>query len=310
MMDDLLKRNWIGWLTCLAERVNPWLDAKNGLSLASYYWCIAQAEYFTDVMFKDVQNLRAIYPALLNHAINHFSAKDVLRFLQRRITIRFDGDLKTVLKHRVEGVCVKHWIDDNSIKMYDKQGVVLRIETTINQPRPWKVWRRATRNGKRVMAWIPMRKAVVDIRRRVEVSRAANERYLEALAVVGESLPAHKILDPVSKRIIHNGRPYRPLHPVAPQDSDIFQLMSRGEFLLCHFRNKDLRACLYPETRSHTDADRTISARVSRILRLLRAHALIAKVSKSNSYRLTSKGNILMSVASRLRHTNALQLAA
>jgi len=138
----------------------------------------------------------------------------------------------------VEGARIKHWIDENSIKVYDKQGVVLRIETTINQPRPWKAWRRATRKGKRVMAWVPMRKAVADVRRRVEVSRAANERYLEALSVVGETLPAHKILDPVSRRVIRKGRSYRPLRPVDPRDVQVFQAISRGEFFLRDFRNK------------------------------------------------------------------------
>jgi len=83
-----------------------------------------------------------------------------------------------------------------------------------------------------------MRKAVADVRRRVEVSRAANERYLEALSVVGETLPAHKILDPVSRRVIRKGRSYRPLRPVDPRDVQVFQAISRGEFLLRDFRNK------------------------------------------------------------------------
>ena len=35
---------------------------------------------------------------------------------------------------------VKHWLNDNSQKLYDK-GSVLRSETTINEPKDFRVWR-------------------------------------------------------------------------------------------------------------------------------------------------------------------------
>jgi hypothetical protein len=222
MMDSLIERKWIRWLDILAKRCNPWLDPSNGLDLRGYYWSIREGEYSTDVLFKSPHNLREIYPALLHHAIHHFSAKEVLRFLQRRLNIRSTGELKSELTSRIEGVRIKHWVNENSIKMYDKQGCVLRIETTINNPRRWNIRREVTRKGKQVMAWVPMRKGVSDIRRRVTISRTANERYLEALSVVGEQLPACRVLDPVSKRLLCDGRPYRALRPISPEDSIIF----------------------------------------------------------------------------------------
>jgi hypothetical protein len=95
-----------------------------------------------------------------------------------------------------------------------------------------KVRRMVTRQGKRLMAWTRMRKGIVDIRRRVEVSRAANERYLEALAIVGDPSPSHRLLDPISKQVIVDGRTFRPLRPIAPEDSEIFRHILRGEFAL------------------------------------------------------------------------------
>jgi hypothetical protein len=83
---------------------------------------------------------------------------------------------------REEGLRVKHWVEENSIKMYDKHGSVLRIETTVNNARRFKVRRMTVRGGVRGLRWIPMRLAVSDLGRRVEVSRAANQRDLEALA--------------------------------------------------------------------------------------------------------------------------------
>jgi hypothetical protein len=47
--------------------------------------------------------------------------------------------------------------------------------------------------GRKTKGWIPMRKSVADIYRRVEVSRQANTRYLEALSVMGDQRPSRLI---------------------------------------------------------------------------------------------------------------------
>jgi hypothetical protein len=308
MMERLIPRKWAPWLNHLAKGVNPWLAPQHKLDFRSYYWSIRESEYSTDVIFKDAASLAAIYPALIAHAIHNFSAKDVLRFLQRRLTVLFKGEARTDLKTRVEGTRIKHWVDENSIKMYDKQGCVLRIETTINNPRRWRVWRRTTRKGKRCRAWIQMRRGLADIPRRAKLCRDANNRYLEALSVVGVMLPSHKVLDPISKRLTRDGRSYRPLHPVSPEDSTLFRIISRGEFLLHDFRNKHLREQLYPHADKSRVSRRQASARISRLLCLLRVHGLIAKVSKSHSYRITERGHNTMAMALKLRETNVLEL--
>src|SRR5262249_36191726 len=97
------------------------------------------SEYATDVLFHNPESLARIYPALIDHAVAHFHCRDVLRFLGRRINSRFSGEIVSNVKHRVEGVHIKHWVEENSIKMYDKAGSVLRIETTINNPQRFKV---------------------------------------------------------------------------------------------------------------------------------------------------------------------------
>ena len=310
MMDSLVERKWIRWLDHFAKKCNPWLNASNGVDLRGYYWSIREGEFSTDVLFKDSESLKQIYPRLLNHAIHNFSAKEVLRFLQRHFNRRSTGEVKSDLTARIEGVRIKHWVDENSIKMYDKQGCVLRIETTINNPRRWNIRRKATRKGQRVMEWVPMRKGVADIRRRAEISRAANERYLEALSVVGEQSSACKLLDPVSKRIVRNGRQYRALRPISPEDSTIFRMISQGEFLLHHFRNKDLRLILFPRYEGNALQRHQLSARISRTLRLLRAHGLIAKISRTHSYRITSNGHAIMAASNEIRGSCVLASAA
>lgn len=310
IMDQLVERKWAGWLQSWARQVNPLINPKTGLSLRSYYWTMSQGEYATDILFKDAASLKEIYPILIRHAISNFGCEDILRFLGRRISARFNGEIKTELKRRKEGVRIKHWIEENWIKMYDKVGSVLRIETTINNPRRFKVYRRAVRKGQHVMAWLPMRKGVVDIRRRVELSRAANERYLEALSVVGETQPSYKLLDPVSKRIVRDGQPYRPIHPISPEDSKLLAAVMHGEFLLQGFRNADLRARLESSAEQNSISHRKAAARITRKLRLLRAHGLIRKVSRTQYYRLSEKGQLVASTSLTFRDKELAVLKA
>ena len=183
----------------------------------------------------------------------------MLRFLGRRINGRFEGEIRSHMGSRVEGVRIKHWVEENSIKMYDKAGSVLRIETTINNTRRYKVRRRVTRHGQKQMTWVKMRKGVVDIRRRVEVCQGAYARYLDALAVVGDATPSHRVLDPVSQPVISGKRRFRALQPISPNDSQLFQQILSGENLLQGFRNCDLRLALFPDLESDPDNRRRAS---------------------------------------------------
>jgi hypothetical protein len=149
-----------------------------------------------------------------------------------------------------------------------------------------------------------MRKGVVDIRRRVEVCRGANARYLDALAVVGDSTPSHRVLDPVSQPVITDKRRFRALHPISPADSQLFQQILSGENLLQGFRNRDLRQALFPQLEADPDNRRRASGRITRSLQLLRSHELIYRVPKTNYYRVNKKGQTVMMTALQFRITD------
>lgn len=307
MLRSLEVRKWQRLLGALARRINPLVAA---FDLRPYYWSLRESEYATDVMFRDAAALQRIYPALVDHAIKGFSCQDVLRFLGRKTNTRFTGEVSTRLLKRIEGLRVKHWVEENSIKMYDKQGSVLRIETTINNVRRFKVRRMTVRKGVRCMMWIPMRKGLADLVRRVDVSRAANERYLEALAVVDVPAPAAALLDAVDRRVVRDGRPYRALRPVSRQEAKVFETVLDGRFLLQGFRNRDLRKRLAQGRQEDVQQARRTSARITRTLRLLRAHRLIRKVSGTRYYRVTSTGHRVMTAALKLRDADIAKLVA
>jgi hypothetical protein len=306
LMDELTTRDWSHFLNELARKVNPWLNPKRKIVLRPYYWTARQTEYATDIMFDNKESLGAIFPELIRYAIEELNTEDVLRFLSRNKRSHFQGEVRSTLERRGEGLRVRHWVRENSIKMYNKAGNVLRIETTINNPKRFKV-RRHTKSGAR---WMSMRKGIVDLRRRVDVSNGANERYLKALAAVGETTPSHKLFDSVSQRVEHNQTKHRPLRPIAPEEALVFKAIMKGEHHLQGFRNEDIRKQLYPQSEGDLDSRRKASSRITRFLRLLRAHRLIYRVPTTNYYRITNKGHNIMGTALRFRETDLALLAA
>jgi len=307
LMDRFNKRKWLRLLSVLAQRLNPLILPGQNLSLRNYYWSIWEGEYASDVMFKDATALQSVYPALIDHAIKNFGPDDVLRFFGH--TRRFTRNVDTRLKTRPEGVRIKHWVGPNSIKMYDKHGSVLRIEVTINNPRQFKVRRLTTLHGKRFMGSVSLRKGVADIPRRVQICGAAIARYLEALSVVGETCPSHRLLDAVSKPVLQAGHRFRPLHPISPQESELFRIICRGEFTLQGFRNRDVRSRLAANDQQGLTS-RQLSARVTRKLALLRAHGLLYRVPKTHYYRITKNGHLIIATALKFRESDIALLAA
>jgi hypothetical protein len=300
LADRLTKKHLRGFLDTLARRVNPLL--KDLLKGASYYWVIDQAEFATDVLFRDRAALRDLYPCLLEHALRHFGAEDVLSFLGKKLDGRFRGDVVTDLKKRPLGYRIKHRVGGNWLKMYDKFGQVLRIEVVINQPRAFRIRRWGTRQGQRVLAWLPLNKSVVLLDRYAELSQAAARRYLDALAIVHDPQPTRRLLDRVCDRVPYRGRTCRPLNPLSARDQQLFRAVLRGEHALRGFAAKDVARELGVRRSDDPKVRRRHSARISRLLQLLHAHGLIAKIPNTRRYRATDKGFALMSMAIYLRH--------
>src|SRR5262249_45423141 len=97
-----------------------------------HYWSADETEWATDLMFRSSKALAELYPGLLRHAMTTFSSSDVMRFLGKEGVPRvagvhptLQGEVVSDLKRRPEGVRIKHRVNSNSIKMYDKQGSVL-----------------------------------------------------------------------------------------------------------------------------------------------------------------------------------------
>jgi len=300
LCERFARRKWPRVLDALAKTVNPMLPTIRNAGFGSYYWVVDQAEYATDVMFRDRATLESIYPDLVEHALS-FGAEDIFRFLGRKLHPNFKGEATTDLKRRPEGRRIKHRIQRNSLKMYDKASV-LRVETTINNPREFKVLRiRTEAQGQRSRRWMPMGKGVANFWRYSQVARQSNERYLEAMAYAPPKGEAVSELDRLCRPRVVRGTRYARFNPVSTHDCDLFCAVLNGDHAIRGFRNRDLQRLLYPSAPRSKAERRKRSAHIGRQLAKLRAHGLIGKVQKSRLYRPTAKGLRLMSAAVRYR---------
>ena len=295
LMNRQRRISWPKALQRIVRQLNP-LHGRmfRGLGV-SYYWSIYQSEWATDVMFRKASDLAAIYPAMILHGMSSFSSADVLRFLGRKVHGNFQGEITSDFKDRPAGVRIKHRVKDNSIKAYDKAGNVLRVETTMNDPRDFKVLRAKHGDPHGKAQWRPLRRGVADIYRRAQVSQASNDRYLDAMAATDTSTPVGELIRDISKPTIYRNKRVRALRPWAEPDLALWCAINRGEFSINGFRNRDLQSLLFDHAPDSVEEKRRRSARLSRLLRMLRAHHLIQKVSHTHRYVLTARGREIVS---------------
>jgi len=318
LLDEQLRTNWGGSLAALLHRSHPaYQKILDLIPEADYYWSADATEWASDVMFRSAAALRGLYPQLIAHGIKNLGSREVLRFLGRRVPAhggingQFEGEVTTDLRERPEGMRIKHRVNANAVKMYDKQGSVLRVETTINNTEDFKVFRRKEGDPRGGKDWRMLRKGVADMHRRAQVSQAVNERYLESLAAVQETTPLGQLMEGLCRPVRWKQTRVRALQPLSAGDARLLEAVNRGEFVLNGFRNRDLRGILHGEPSDPAKAKKQ-SAAITRQLRMLRAHGLIKKVSKTHRYILSGKGRTAITalMTARAADTNKLTSAA
>ncbi len=313
--------DWQKRMRDLLDQTHPFhREITRPMPYPHYYWSVKESEYATDVMFRDPDSLQAHYPGWVHHGLRSFASPDIMRYLGHvvpattgRVNGHFKDELISSYQHRREGVRLKHSVGVNSIKMYDKAGNILRVESTVNRPQAFKILRPKIGRGKRgpgrpPLAWQEMRGAVADLPARANLSRAANARYLSALASTEAATAFGTTVHDICQPITRHGRRYRALNPLAQSDTTILECISRGEYTVQGFRNRDLQAVLY-RGRPTTDKERRRrTGAVSRKLRLLRAHGLIRKVQGRHCYVVTEQGRIILTALLAARQADVTQL--
>ena len=257
-----------------------------------YHWSLAQVEFSTDLIFRSPQALGPLYEELARTAILSVKADDVATFLNRPIHPLMRQEVANRFDMQVQGRRIRHQMGEAAIKMYDKFGFILRVETTTNNVTFFRHHRRVEhKDGTWEMKVAPMRKTIYSLSALRELLAAANARYLEHLSAIEDPAPRLKQLDRLSRPEREaDGRSSRGFNLFADEDLELFQALLRGEFTISGLRNRHLQALL----------DKT-GHQVSHLLKRLHLHKLVKKVGGTYKYYLTDLGRRVIAAGVRLR---------
>ncbi len=253
-----------------------------------YHWSIMQAEYATDIVFKEQAVLKSIYDDLVATATHTVKPDNIATFLGRKLHGNYQQEMGNRYNVRLEGSRIKHSMGKCSIKMYDKFQKILRIETTTNDVAFFQHYRTVEhRDGTTTKKVAAMKKNIYSLKPLKKKLKASNRRYLEFISAFKLNTDGREKLKNISQPKADNGRNFKGFNFFNNDDLNLIMIIARGEFLINGFRNKNLR-CFYNDKSS---------SQISRMLKRLRLHNLIRKVAHCHKYYLTPLGKQVICAA-------------
>lgn len=275
-------------LDALAARYCPVLDHFGG----TYHWSLMQVEYATDLIFHRQADLGPLYETLVRTAVHAVKPDHVATFLGRKLHGNYADELGNDFHTRVEGARLKHHMGPVAIKLYDKQALVLRIETTVNDVSFFQHHRTVEhRDGTTETKLAPMRKTIYSLVALRELLLAANRRYQAFLSDLADPTAGVTQLEQLAEPTRLDDRSYRGFNLCSADDLALFTALARGEWQISGFRNSSLRRVLPTYS----------GPQLSRMLKRLHAHGLIKKIGHTYKYYLTHAGQQVIVTALKLR---------
>ncbi|MCL5269362.1 MAG: MarR family transcriptional regulator [bacterium] len=258
-----------------------------------YHWSLMQVEYATDIVFRRREDLAPLYEALTRTAVTAVKAEHVATFLGRKLHGNFEGETGSRFETRIQGTCIKHHMAEVAIKMYDKGGLILRIETTANDVTFFKHHRRVEhKDGSWEMKTAALKKSIYSLPALLELMWASNRRYLEFISTLDDPTAGLHDLEKIARPARDGERSLPGFNLFDGEDLDLFLALVRGEFNISGMCNRSLRTLL----------DKS-GPQVSRVFKKLRVHGLIKKAGRCYKYYLTALGRRVTATALRLRET-------
>lgn len=258
-----------------------------------YHWSIMQAEYSTDIIFKNQDVLQPIYQELVKVAIHTVKPDNIATFLGQKLHWKYEGEVGNNYNVRIEGSKLKHTMGDVSIKIYDKFGKILRIETTVNNISFFKHYRTVEhRDGTSSQKLANLKKNIYSLGFLSEHLKAANRRYLEFISAIEDNKVGKNNLKKLTEPTVENDRTYKGFNVFDQTDFDILNTILRGEYNINGFRSKNLKQFLTNKS----------SSQITRILKRLNLHGLIKKIGKTYKYYVTEFGKIVTTTCMKLQY--------
>ena len=297
LLNSQLDTRWIELLTGFLPEVFPSMRSLIGENFG-YSWTLWQSEWAKDYIFTDPETLNDHMNPLLRHAFITGTSDRIIRYFGHPVLesgqpfSNAKPEVITRISKWCEGARIRHWVDNNSLKVYNEQNV-LRFEFTMNNPGRYRIYRTAERDKDGEKKLRHMRKGIADIVPRTKICSAGVKNFTEQVATLENESTVGDILDKVSSRIkTKKGKSFRGLE-VTGKDLALLQAISDPIYFVSAITNKQLQGVLASSAWANGLSGRSLSARVSRHLRLLREHGLIKKLPNQHKYMLTSKGRVL-----------------
>ena len=257
----------------------------------SYHWSLMQVEYATDLAFRSAATLGSLYEHLVRETVLNVKAEHVAKFLGRQITPLLAQEIGSQFSTRIEGTCVKHHFGKSSIKMYDKCGIVLRIETTTNNVSSFKHHRKVEhRNGRPTRAIAPVRKTIYSLIDLREILLGCNRRYLAHLSALNDVSAGVRALGRLTKPRVVDGKAVKGVNFFEPGDNALLHALQNPRVNIAGVRRADLLSSLGMFS----------PTQLSRQLRRLLDLGIIKRVTGTYRYYLTKAGRAATAAAARL----------
>jgi len=311
LLDSQQDTRWVETLDGLIPDILPSLEYKDGDPM-SYSWTMLQSEWAKDYIFHDPKELENEMQHILRHAYITGTGDRVLRYMGHPLHKngqphwKSDPELLTRMKFYYDGGRIRHWVDKNSLKLYNEKNV-LRFEFTMNDPTRFKIHRTVTGSDSDVKKYLPMRKGIADIPVRAQVCSQRIKDFTEQIATMKEDISVGELLAKVTQPIKSNGKRYRGLD-VTGKDLALLKAIADSKYNVDAITNKHLQAELGRTPWANGLEGKRLSARISRHLRLLREHGLIKKLPNQHRYRLTAKGRLLTTALNQFLGANISEL--
>ena len=247
----------------------------------SYHWSLMQVEYATDLVFRSAATLGPLYEQLIRESVLSVKAEQIASFLGHKITPQLAQELGTQFSTRIEGTCIKHRFGSSSIKMYDKFGCILRIETTTNDVSFFKHHRKVEhREGPPTRALAPVKKTIYSLIDLREILLGCNRRYLAHLSALDDFSAGVRALDRLTKPRAIDGKTVKGINFFDPIDNALLHALQNPRVNIAGIRRADLQPLLSGLS----------PHRLSRQLRRLRDIGAIKRVAGTYRYYLTRIG--------------------
>jgi len=270
-----------------AKQCCPILDIFN----QTYHWSLMQVECSTDLAFRSEAMMKPLYAAISREAIISVKAEQVMTFLGKKMTPQLAQEVDSRLSTRIEGTCIKHHMGKNSVKMYDKFGRVLRIETTTNDVSFFKHHRKVEhRDGHATRELAALKKSIYSLIDLREILLGCNRRYLEFLSALDDFSAGSRSLDKLTATKEVDGHRLKGFNFFDKTEHSLLCSLQRPQFNISGLRRADLKPFL-----PHLSAPS-----ITRYLRRLREFGLIKKVIGTYRYYLTRLGRHAIAAACRL----------